>query len=71
MTHEEKFTSLLGSLSGSEQAFMINIPSNIGNPVKMLSRKVPQGAKVKIDGSVMYVKAPEFTHQDAVLLQVS
>jgi hypothetical protein len=71
MTHEEKFTSLLGSLSGSEQAFMISIPSNIGNPVKMLSRKVPQGAKVKIDGSTMYVKAPEFTHQDAVLLQVS
>jgi len=70
MTHEEKFTSLLGSLSGSEQAFMINIPSDIGNPIKMLSRNIPEGAKVKIDGSVMYVKAPSFSHTDAILLQV-
>lgn len=71
MTHEEKFTSLLGSLTGSEQAFMINIPSDVGNPVRLLSRNVPQGAKVKLDGSVMYVKAVEFNHADAVLLQVA
>lgn len=71
MTHEEKFTSLLGTLTGSERAFMINIPSDIGNPIRLLSRNIPQGAKAKIDGTVMYVKAPEFTHQDAVLLQVA
>ena len=71
MTHEEKFTSLLGSLSGSEKAFMINIPDGIGNPIALLSRKIPQGAKAKIDGDVMYVKASEFTHQDDVLLQVA
>ena len=71
MTHEEKFVSLLGTPTGAEQAYMLAIPANVGNPVRLLSRNLPSGGKVKIDGPTMYVKAEQFNHGDAVLLQVS
>lgn len=70
MTNEQQFTQLLGSLQGDEKAFLIEIPSTVSNPVRMLSRKVPDGAKVRIVGSKMFIKAKECKHKDAILLQV-
>lgn len=71
MTNEEKFQSLLGSPSSDEKAFMLAVPSGTKNPIRLLSRALPNGGKVRIDGDKIFIKASEFTHADGVLLQVS
>lgn len=71
MTNEDKFVSLLGLPEGSEKAFMLEIPAGTENPIRLLSRTLPQNGKVRIDGSKLFVKAVEFLHKDAVLLQVA
>lgn len=70
MTNEELFVSLLGTPSAPEQAFMLEIPAGTSNPLKLLSRNLPKGGKVKLSGQKLFVRSEEFKHPDAVLLQV-
>lgn len=67
-TYNDIFLEIYGTPEGTMKAYVLEMPSDITNPIKVLAGNIPKGAKATVKDNTLYVLANTFNHPSAIQL---